>query len=119
MDQKRRGFLKALAAAPVAAVAAKSEEKTLEKPRPIFQPHTVFRVRSSKTGKPELTLLKSWEDQVAFCRDEGLINPATQVNISEEGQMIVQPYPEHGTSAPEAQCSKAGISSLGAFSRGK
>lgn len=37
--------------------------------------HIAYRVRSSKSGKPEPVVITSWEEQKRFCKEEGLYNP--------------------------------------------
>jgi hypothetical protein len=104
----RRGFLKSILAAPVAVAAAPVSEPVKPK-APVFQPHTVWRTRHigkdgrwHPIGQPVQVLLKSWDDQIEYCRLEGLIQPGTDVHISEQGEMIVKPYKSEGPMAIDA-----------------
>jgi len=37
--------------------------------------HIAWRVRSSRSGKPEPIWIDTWEKQKQFCKEEGLYNP--------------------------------------------
>jgi hypothetical protein len=100
MKRQRRGFLKALLAAPVAAATLDAKPEPGRPVCPPFQPHQVWRIKSSKSGRPEMIWLKSYQDQVDFCKAEGLINPNTSVSFNALGEMVVNTKPESGPVFP-------------------
>jgi hypothetical protein len=97
MKSQRRGFLKAMLGAPMSAAVKLEAAPEPQRPKcPPFTPHQVFRIKSSKTGKPEMAMISSYSEQVDFCRAEGLINPNTSVSFNALGEMVINPRPDHG-----------------------
>lgn len=60
-------------------ITAKYNDPKAENPHQ--EGHWAYRVRSSSTGHPEPVFIESFEQQRAFCKEEGLVNPKDVPNL--------------------------------------